>query len=192
MVFAGLYDMVFSFAKDNLYFTFVGICFHLPFPDIALISTSVIAITYGGQLRALGIASLVVFAVVSFPLFNKPYHDETSTYIAGPITIKYTILYPIVLACFITIIVKDHDQWIPRPQTKLEQFLLAAKIISGSPSDGNEDGLEDLETGIFWWGLKISSFQDHDGFGSSANQLWSQAGFAPPMFTESQPLSDFN
>ncbi|KAF9152803.1 hypothetical protein BG015_004668 [Linnemannia schmuckeri] len=211
MVFAGLYDMIFTVAKDSLYFMFLGICCFIPLPDVALISASAVAITYGGQMRVLGIAALVIFAVFSLPFCNTPYHDETSTYIAGPLAIKYTILYPMLLACFITIIVKDHHQWTPRPQTKLEQYLLIAKIISGTGAvdvfaavfklirmracdslddDDNPRGLPDLETGIFWWGLKTSSVQEFNRPGLHVHDTWSQRENAPRTFTESLPLSE--
>lgn len=211
MVFAGLYDMIFTIAKDSLHFMFLGMCCYFPLPDIALISASAVAITYGGQLRAIGIVALVIFAVFSLPNYNTPYHDHNSTYIAGPLAIKYTILYPMLLACFITIIVKDHNQWIPRPQTKLEQYLLVAKIISGTGAvdvlavvfklvrvcvcgsyddNDNPDNLPDLETGIFWWGLKTSSVQQFNRPGLSVYNSWSQLDNAPRTFTESLPLSE--
>ncbi|KAG0303436.1 hypothetical protein BGZ97_001912 [Linnemannia gamsii] len=211
MVFAGLYDMIFTIAKDSLHFMFLGICCFCPLPDVALISASAVAITYGGQLRVLGIAALVIFAVLSLPFFNKPYHDDRSTYIAGPLAIKYTIIYPILLACFITIIVKDHHQWIPQPQTKLEQYLLAAKIISGTGmldisaavfklikmyvcgSVNNVDNpynLPDVETGIFWWGLKTSSHQEVNRIGLRVRSHWSQEETAPRTLGQSQPLSE--
>ncbi|KAK3816904.1 MAG: hypothetical protein JOS17DRAFT_794695 [Linnemannia elongata] len=211
MVFAGLYDMIFTVAKDSLHFMFLGICCFFPLPDVALISASAVAITYGGQLRILGIVALVLFVAFSLPNYNTPYHDHNSTYIAGPLAIKYTIIYPMLLACFITIIVKDHNQWIPRPQTKLEQYLLAAKIISGTGAvdvlavvfklvrayvsdsygdDDNPNNLPDLETGIFWWGLKTSSVQQINRPGLHVSNTWSQRDNAPRTFTESLPLSE--
>ncbi|KAG9071600.1 hypothetical protein KI688_005813 [Linnemannia hyalina] len=212
MVFAGLYDMIFTLAKDSLHFMFLGICCMFPLPDVALISASAVAITYGG---ILGIAALVAFVMFSVPKYNTPYHDHNSTYIAGPLVIKYTVIYPMLLACFITIIVKDHNQWIPRPQMKLEQYLLVAKIISGTGAvdvfaavfavvlkrvrmwvfdsyddDENSDDLPDLETGIFWWGLKTSSVQEINRPGFHVYNSWSQVENAPRTFTESLPLSE--
>ncbi|KAF9204206.1 hypothetical protein BGZ49_005574, partial [Haplosporangium sp. Z 27] len=50
----------------------------------------------------------------------------------GPNIICQGLIYPVVLACIITIIVKDYNHWIPRPQSNPERFFLVTRIIFAS------------------------------------------------------------
>ncbi|KAG0068830.1 hypothetical protein BGZ89_004007 [Linnemannia elongata] len=44
---------------------------------------------------------------------------------------KFTVVYPTFLAIFVTILVKDHGQWIPRPSTVVEYVMLVTRCVAG-------------------------------------------------------------
>ncbi|KAF9429241.1 hypothetical protein BGZ76_001623 [Entomortierella beljakovae] len=174
MVFMGMYEMIFAVAKSYLVFNPLAHLFFLSLPDIIMIATSALAITYGGLLRAIGIAGIVIFAVPSQNYFHRKVDDGEFIYLVGPITAKYMFLYPVILAIYVTVLVKDQDQWIPRPQTTLEYVLLIGRTISGMGildilgailnaiyrDRLGQDGIinnssSDLKTRIFWWGVAI-------------------------------------
>ncbi|KAF9975697.1 hypothetical protein BGZ73_000548 [Actinomortierella ambigua] len=105
----------------------------IPGPDLLLLITSSLAIGYGTDVRAVGIAGIVFVCILlccgcqSTTEFN----GVVVQYI-GPVVFFYGILYPTLMACYITLIVRDHNQWIPRPQTTLEYVLLGLRTASGS------------------------------------------------------------
>ncbi|KAF9436306.1 hypothetical protein BGZ76_004305 [Entomortierella beljakovae] len=181
IVFVNLYEVMFKVTRLKLNFMTLG--FYLGgiviyTPDVIVSISSGIAIGYGGQIRNIGIAGLVTAGLFSFcgnTSRGKVYttvdlRHETST-IVGAFILVYCLIYPIIIACFITVVVRDNSQWIPRPQSILEYILLVLRIITGfgisdilkllilkiyrcfKPSPIPEDKSLILNE-LYWWGQK--------------------------------------
>ncbi|KAG9071601.1 hypothetical protein KI688_005814 [Linnemannia hyalina] len=129
MVFLFMYEQIFSLAKDLLRFDPQGQICGITFPDIIAVAAGAVAITEGGSWRVFGIVIVVLFCLL---LFGNSYSLEGALYVlSGPSAIKLMVLYPVFLAIFVTALVKDHGQWIPRPSTVVEYVMLVTRCIAG-------------------------------------------------------------
>lgn len=110
IVFVSFYDIVFQLTRAGLKLNAVAMCC-LPGPDLLLLILSAIAVGYGGQVRAIGIAGIVfVCILMCISCDSTTEVNGVIVKYVGPLVIFYGFVYPAILASFITIIVKDHDQ----------------------------------------------------------------------------------
>ncbi|KAG0346480.1 hypothetical protein BG004_001647 [Podila humilis] len=141
IVLVSLYEIVFKLKRLRLRISIwvISICGHyIGIPDTVVALSSAMAIGYGGQIRNIGIAGLVVVAlsicgedtVQKEEYKTNELHHEIASY-SGVFVLVYGLIYPILIACFITVIVRNNDQWVPRPQNVLEYILLVLRIITG-------------------------------------------------------------
>lgn len=135
LIFVGIYEIYFKGFKRFL------IMFHgridISFWIFALSCS--LSISYGGQMRIFGIVGLSIvflcecYHAIYYNFSRKGYQLFPGDYIyRGPAILCQALIYPIILACFITIIVRDYSQWIPRPQSNLEYFFLIVRVAFGS------------------------------------------------------------
>lgn len=180
MVFLFIYEQIFTRAKDRLKFEFLGYCCGFMFPDIIAIAAGAVAITEGGSWRVFGIVIVVLFCLMA--LCNKYRLEGELHMMMGPSALKFTVLYPVYLAVFVTVLVRDQGQWIPRPSTLVEYIMFVTRCVAGF---GGIDVLgaigskiyrrivpeveesPDVEPWFNWHSVRIDPdlFEDRDGKG---------------------------
>ncbi|KAF9429153.1 hypothetical protein BGZ76_001740 [Entomortierella beljakovae] len=136
LICVNFYEIYFKFYKRFL-IMFSGDQVDGPFCLFSIACS--LSISYGGQLRIVGIVGISIeflcacYHAIYFNFYPEGYKNVPGDYIyKGPGIICHAIVFPVILACFITIIVKDYSQWIPRPQSSLEYFFLITRILFGS------------------------------------------------------------
>lgn len=180
MVFLFIYEQIFTGAKDRLVFELLGHVCGITFPDVIAVAAGAVAITEGGTWRVFGIVIVVLFCLLG--LCNK-YILEGELYVmTGPSPLKFTVLYPVFLAIFVTVLVRDQGQWIPRPSTVVEYIMLITRCVAGF---GGVDVLgaigskiyrrivpeveesPDVEPGFNWYSIRIDPdfFNERDDKG---------------------------
>ncbi|KAG0303435.1 hypothetical protein BGZ97_001911 [Linnemannia gamsii] len=138
MVFLIIYELIFCGAKNLLIFESLGHVCNFTFPDIIVIAAGVVAIiSEGGSWRALGILVIVLFCLTtlagSWCSVTVTYSRDSTSLVTGPDALKYTILYPVILAVYVTLLaVKGHGgQWIPKPSAVVEYVMLVTRTFAG-------------------------------------------------------------
>ncbi|KAK5823652.1 hypothetical protein F5H01DRAFT_402023 [Linnemannia elongata] len=114
VVFMFIYGHIFSRAKDRLEIELLGHDFAIP---------------EGGSWRMFGIVVVALFCLL---ILSSKYISEGELYVMiGSSALMFTVVYPTFLAIFVTILVKDHGQWIPRPSTVVEYVMLVTRCVAG-------------------------------------------------------------
>lgn len=99
------------------------------FPDIIVVAAEAVAIPEGGSWRMFGIVVVALFCLL---ILSSKYISEGELYVMiGSSALMFTVVYPTFLAIFVTILVKDHGQWIPRPSTVVEYVMLVTRCVAG-------------------------------------------------------------
>ncbi|KAF9152802.1 hypothetical protein BG015_004667 [Linnemannia schmuckeri] len=72
-----------------------------------------------------------MFGLLSNSIFSRQVLEEDALYLVGAAAVKFTILYPAILAAFITMLVNDHGVWIPRHESAVEYIMLVTRAVAG-------------------------------------------------------------
>lgn len=179
MVFLIIYEQIFCLAKSQLTFEFLGHCCGVTFPDIILVAAGAVAIAEGGQWRALGITAVVLFGLLSNSIFSRQVLEGDELYLVGAAAIKFTIIYPAILAAFITMVVNDHGVWVPKPESAVEYVMLVTRGIAGFGGVDvlaaivssiyrlvvkDDKALPDVESAFNWYSIRLNGiFGQGDG-----------------------------
>ncbi|KAG0285701.1 hypothetical protein BGZ96_010097 [Linnemannia gamsii] len=138
MVFLIIYELIFCGVKYRLMFELQRHICNITLPDIIVVAAGAVAIaSEGGSWRTVGIVVVALFCLIilggSCCSGRLTDSSESTSMDIGPNAFKFTILYPVILAIYVTMLAANgHDgQWIPRPSAVVEYVMLITRAFAG-------------------------------------------------------------